>query len=547
MKQTSLTHPLRIDDLNVPGTSGTLGMTLCPGKVLDSPYSGDWHRDLGLDLEAVRAWGASALVTLMETWELEEYQVPDLPARVPEGIRHFHLPIPDTCVPDRQWEEDWAVAGPQLRALLKAGAKVLVHGLGRTGLVAARLLVEFGMDPGQAILAVRRARPRTIENGAQERYVRRQKPVEAVPGRPGHPIPEDRASRFRGCLLGGAAGDALGAPVEFMDLAAIRAAFGPGGIRDLAPAYGRAGGAITDDTQMTLFTAEGILRGHVRGMTKGISSIPAVIGHAYQRWLFTQGLGGSMAEVGKDGWLLGHGELFARRAPGTTCVSALEAGGTGPRNQSKGCGGVMRVAPVGLYVAARNLPRRQAFTWGCEAAGLTHGHPTGQLPAGVLAMVICGLAQGAPLREALEDAKAVLRKQPDHGETLAAIASAESLAAGSAPADPCLQALGGGWVAHEALAIALFCALRAESLEEGVIMAANLTGDSDSTAAITGNILGALLGVRQVPARWLADLELRDVITELADDLATVDAWVLSDEPADAAESAYWWDRYPGW
>jgi len=82
------------------------------------------------------------------------------------------------------------------------------------------------------------------------------KPNQPLPPRPHHPIPPDLADRFRGCLLAGAAGDTLGAPVEFMGLASIRDRFGPGGIRGLAPAYGREGGAITDDTQMTLFTAE---------------------------------------------------------------------------------------------------------------------------------------------------------------------------------------------------------------------------------------------------------------------------------------------------
>ena len=146
---------------------------------------------------------------------------------------------------------------------------------------------------------------------------------------------------------------------------------------------------------------------------------------------------------------------------------------------------------------------------------------------------------------------AALEAQPAHEETLAALLQAERLAAGPGPAEACLAELGQGWVADEALAIALFCALRAETLEEGLIMAANITGDSDSTAAITGNLMGTLLGVEAIPAEWLAALELKEVITEIADDLATVDAWALSDwpfeEPEKEAEQAYWWARYPGW
>ena len=120
-------------------------------------------------------------------------------------------------------------------------------------------------------------------------------------------------SRVRGCLLGGAVGDALGAPVEFMRLTEIKSRFGPEGITDYAPAYGRLG-AITDDTQMTLFTAEGLLRGYVRLGLKGICSRPSVICHAYLRWLLTQGITPTAKEleIGKDGWLWNEKTLRSR-------------------------------------------------------------------------------------------------------------------------------------------------------------------------------------------------------------------------------------------
>ena len=110
--------------------------------------------------------------------------------------------------------------------------------------------------------------------------------------------------RYTGCLLGGAVGDALGAAVEFESLAEIRARFGPGGIRDFAPAYGRLG-AITDDTQMTLFTAEGLIRAHNRCREKGIASVPGMVHRAYLRWLFTQGRSASDPDAPThDGWLV---------------------------------------------------------------------------------------------------------------------------------------------------------------------------------------------------------------------------------------------------
>ena len=558
MSKTSQTHPLRIDAVAVPGTAGMIGMTFCPGKVQKNAMSGSWTRDLNTDMQAIQSWGATALISLMERHEFDELSVAAMAKHIPDGMQHFILPMPDGGVPDCEWEDRWKEIGPHIRALLIWGKRVVIHckgGLGRTGLLAARLLVEFGMPPEDAMRAVRKARIGTIENSQQEEYVRRLTPVENLPlTQPHHPVEPERLRRFRGCLLGGAVGDALGAPVEFMKLAEIRQKFGQEGIRNLAPAYGRVG-AITDDTQMTLFTAEGMLRAYVRGSIRGICHPPSVVHHAYLRWLLTQGERTVAKNVGLGGWLFTHRELFSRRAPGNACLSALKNAarfGDAAKNDSKGCGGVMRIAPVGLLVAATGETAERAFDWGCEMAGLTHGHPTGQLPAGVLAVLIRELAEGADLNKALHAAKKLLRQHPHHKETLDAIEKAEQLASSVAPAEECLPLLGEGWIAEEALAVALFCSLRAKNLEDGVIMAVNITGDSDSTGAITGNILGTMLGVEQIPARWLDKLELREVITEIADDLASVKQWRISSgeyrrSPEEEAEENWWTTKYPGW
>jgi len=369
---------------------------------------------------------------------------------------------------------------------------------------------------------------------------------------PGHPITLERAGRYRGCLLGGAAGDALGAPVEFLDRRQILGRFGPAGIRDFAPAYGGLG-RITDDTQMTLFTAEGLLRHQVSLGAGQDSTVEEQVAHAYQRWLLTQGLKSRAGDIRADGWLFGHPSLFSVRSPGNTCISALAARDHATDcarvdNHSKGCGGVMRAAPVGLYACSLHLDSEQAFDWGCRVAGLTHGHPTGQLPAGVLAMMVAELAGGAPLPRALAAAKAVLRRRWDHEETLAALEDAETLALGPTAGPAALGVLGQGWVAEEALAVALFCALRAESLEEGLVMAVNITGDSDSTGAITGNLLGAALGAQEIPVRWLAQLELREVLETVADDLAAAGGWRLGETPSKVRndeEQAHGSARYP--
>ncbi|HHX45055.1 MAG TPA: ADP-ribosylglycohydrolase family protein [Chloroflexi bacterium] len=334
-----------------------------------------------------------------------------------------------------------------------------------------------------------------------------------------HPVAPPSPQRAIGCLLGGAVGDALGAPVEFLSLAAIRARFGPEGIRDFVPAYGVLG-AITDDTQMTLFTAEGLLQALRRGRERGLWHPPTMVYHAYLRWLETQGATPPYPyQEARNGHLLTIRTLHASRAPGNTCLAALRSGTMGtpeaPLNDSKGCGGVMRAAPAGLIGVA------DPFALGCDVAAITHGHPSGYLAAGVLAALVAALAAGTTLREALHSARGALIGWPQHAECLAAVDAAVHLARVAPATAETVERLGAGWVAEEALAIALFAALATEDFEAGVVLAVNHGGDSDSTGAIAGNILGALLGPEAIPSRWLDALELRDEIASLAHALAT--------------------------
>jgi protein-tyrosine phosphatase len=182
MKRTSLTHPLQIGFVKVGPSFGRIGMTLCPGKHDPHAITGFWERDLAVDLDAIRDWGASAVVTLIEPWEIRLLQVERLGEEVRRrGMLWLHLPIADVAIPDAKFEDGWIGAGAELRALVGRGRDILVHcrgGLGRAGTIAARLLVELGVAAEKAIADVRDARPGAIETREQETFVRA---IRAVP------------------------------------------------------------------------------------------------------------------------------------------------------------------------------------------------------------------------------------------------------------------------------------------------------------------------------------------------------------------------------
>lgn len=353
-------------------------------------------------------------------------------------------------------------------------------------------------------------------------------------------------SRVRGCLLGGALGDALGAPVEFMSWPQVRQRYGPDGIGEMPD-----DAAFTDDTQMTLFTAEGLIRASVRGRSRGICSPPSVIWHAYLRWLYTQGApwgiaGAPFASEGSrpDGWLVEEKALHQSMAPGNTCLGALRSGRMGsleePINDSKGCGAVMRVAPVGFMAS----DHRQAFELGCQVGAITHGHPAGYGSAGALAAIVSAVGRaGMPLSGAV---RAVLRLDglpDDVGRLLQqALEQADGTPLGP---DGIEDAFGGGWVGEEALAIGVYCALTAGDFSSGVRRAANHSGDSDSTGSIAGNLLGAMLGAEALPSTWLSRLGGAGIVERIANDL-----WIEATNPPSASfgePPPEWWAAYPGW
>nr|WP_321403280.1 ADP-ribosylglycohydrolase family protein [uncultured Desulfobacter sp.] len=331
---------------------------------------------------------------------------------------------------------------------------------------------------------------------------------------------------FKGCLIGGAVGDALGAPIEFMSIGQIRSMFGNDGLIDYAQAYGQIG-SITDDTQMTLFTAEGLILSRVRPDYQGDAGIVSAVYHALLRWLYTQETGiqehlikayGTCSII--DGVLTGHKELFSQRAPGKSCLSALRSGKLGtidnPVNDSKGCGGVMRMASVGLMYD----DAEKAFRIGCECAALTHGHPTGYLASGTFASILSGLISGETLNTAINDSISILKCHTNNEETLSVIDTALELAERATPGPDVVSKIGEGWIAEEALGISIYCArVAGDDFKKGVLLAVNHSGDSDSTGSITGNMLGALYGVDAIPDHWIRHLELKHLIQETAVDL----------------------------
>jgi len=357
--------------------------------------------------------------------------------------------------------------------------------------------------------------------------------------------------------------------VEFLSLKEIQRQIGPQGVtgyltadrgsgqeregtRDRAHSGARSWrtcggkGQFTDDTQMTLWTGEGLLRGHNRWRERGICHIPGVVHRSYQRWLYTQlhpfddAVFTGHYDPPLDGWLIREPVIWGQRAPGHTCLSALQsADRLTAVNNSKGCGGVMRIAPAGLS------PLMDHFNLGCEIAALTHGHPSGYLSAGAFALILSRIMDGDTIEDAVSAALTRLRKADQSDEVVAAIDKTRNLAATTDPGPKGIKECGEGWVAEEALAIALYCGYHStrrapdDAFLDGVLLAVNHDGDSDSTGAITGNLLGAMYGLEAVPGELVYSLEGWEVVSRICADM--VHHFV---QPPPAARFSPNWDLF---
>ncbi|MDR3295898.1 MAG: ADP-ribosylglycohydrolase family protein [Clostridiales Family XIII bacterium] len=303
-------------------------------------------------------------------------------------------------------------------------------------------------------------------------------------------------AHFRGCLLGGAAADAraYGIRAEGQDL-------------------------ISDNTQMASFTLDGLVWAADRARRKGVYAYIPCLFYSYQKWYYTQS--GNLADKTYSfilgGEILRWENLYARRGEGLTSMTAL-AGSINNKfgtlqnrvNNSKGCGGVMRSAPIGMYFCK---DEKTAFRIGCEAAALTHGHIDAILPAGFFACVISCVLQGMDVRAAAETALLEAKAWTGHENCSALFRKAIALSEGDAEAGAAMRELGRGLTGEEAMSLALYCALRFDGdYEAGVRTAALYDGNKGSIATICGHILGAGLGSGEIPFQWIREMELFELM-----------------------------------
>lgn len=525
-------------------------------------------------------FGVKHFVDLTEEGELRPYS-----HLLPKGTTYLRSPIPDGGVPKSIDLVNRLL--DKIAYLEKTESYTYIHGrggVGRTGIIVgclkARELQRRGSNDCDALTVLRNffrympksAYRKTPDTPEQEEFVRA---FERGVGASNDAKDAMVKDCIRGCLMAGAAGDALGYVVEFMSRESILARYGDKGITkfDITP-EGKA--LVSDDTQMTLFTANGMLMGITRGDMRGIGGAPEdYVDGAYLDWYYTQT--GKKREILIDDWhytwLRDLPELAHRRAPGNTCLAACEAMyyGMEVKNNSKGCGGIMRVAPLAL-LSAGYIARGERFysvdemdKAGAETARVTHKHPLGFLPAAMLTHLLYKLVPMSVeavreefeqlVEDTIEALDNIYKGEFEEDKRYLADLTRKAVAlAGNGRSDADnIRSLGEGWTGEEAWGIALYCAMRhADSVEDAIMAAVNHDGDSDSTGSICGNIMGAIHGYEAIKRQRLfcpqgkeleQTLELSNIILTLADDLYT--SCIISEyDPIDTLEKRQWYERY---
>lgn len=474
--RTSITDPIQIATLSAG--RGFIGVSFCPGKRSRSIEGFEWQRDLALDIDALSGWGAAAVISLIEEHEIAALGVSNLGAEIAaRGMDWFHLPIPDVTPPSDEFERRWLSAGPHIRALLSNGENVFIHckgGLGRAGTVAARLLIELGeATPDDAITRVREVRPGAIETVAQEDH------LHSIGG---------MYDRARGCLLGLAVGDALGTTLEFKprdsyDHISDMVGGGPFGLK---------AGTWTDDTSMALALGEAL----IHSASSGLAFDPIEAQKRFVAWW-------------REGAYSPTGECFDIGIATSQALSRYEAtgdpisGSVDPR--SAGNGSLMRLAPVAIW-GMREKPSLVASV-ARQQSSTTHGAEACLEACDAYSLILRAAIHGADFETALTHANG------EYGSVIGPIIS------GSWRGKQRHQISSSGYVAHS-LEAALWCVASTDSFDDAVLLAANLGDDADTTAAITGQLAGALYGASSIRQSWLETLAWRETIGNLARDLA---------------------------
>lgn len=476
----SYDSPLRISAVTPGNGQGRIGITLCPGKTdLHGMYA-SWERDLDIDLDAVRDWGATAVVSLVEEEEIDYLQVGGLGKAVRDRhMEWWHLPIPDGMPPQPDFEEKWTHAGEAIRDRLRLGFDVLVHckgGLGRAGTVAACLLVELGARPEDAIRRVRAVRPGAIQNWAQQAYVERCTLREPAVARRTADHIRDRAL---GAFLGLAVGDAVGTTLEFSR-------------RDVQPRlkdmvgggpFGLPPGGWTDDTSMALALADSLA-------TYGTLDCRDLMDRFVSWW--------------REGEYSHTGRCFDI---GNTIRAALDryertgdpmAGSTDPG--SAGNGSLMRLAPVALRFWN---DRARLSEVAAQQSRTTHGTEEAVDACRAFADMLADAISGKLRPDVL--APKAFQVAPKISEILG----------GSWRKRARDEIRSTGYVV-DTLKAAIWSVARTGNFRNAVLLAANLADDADTVAAVTGQLAGGIYGLSGIPTHWLDQIAWKDRLLDTA-------------------------------
>ena len=478
---TSATSPLRVASVTPGDGFGRIGITLCPGKSDPAGMSGPWARDLDTDLDVIARWGASAVLSLITGEELDGLSVRGLPGAVRDRhMEWWHAPIPDGRPPDRAFEDAWAVAGEALRDRLRLGFDVLVHcrgGLGRAGSVAARLLVELGVSPDEAVRRVRDARsPYAIETMAQEAHVTRcSMRAPALPAR----TADATRDRALGAFLGLAVGDAVGTTLEFRarDAQPRLEDMRGGGPFALPP------GAWTDDTATALALAESLA---ATGTLDGRDLMDR-----FTRWW-------RKGEYSCTGACFDIGNTTRAALVRYAHTGEPFAGSADPR--TAGNGSLMRLAPVAVRFWN---DRKRLIDTAADQSRTTHGAEEAVDACRAFAELLADAIAGSP-RDAL------LAPRPFEGAPAVA-----GIIAGGWRGRRREEIRSSGYVVHT-LEAALWSVARTADYRNAVLLAANLADDADTVAAVTGQLAGALYGLSGIPERWLDRIAWKDRLLNAA-------------------------------